>query len=292
MSQATAAPVSKAEPKTTPAFLYGESVADPKAPPAAGFTIKRIKWTLGTEGGASQWPLEEKQNIVPVCKTVVLKKGDDKWVLLGPKGEEIELSLKKGPLADARPGTLSTPTFSYTPDGKTLAFVNEAGDYCRITLEEMELTVSKVTGLSPFQGIEFSADGQRIAYARIANARITTIFTADIDVKNEVEVVQSEEHMGFSFLSEGRLGVVTKIGMTTYDGKSGKEVQAVQWKEPLSTRGYPALSPDGSALVFIEGGPYQLSLYHFDIKTEKDTQVREQYLESFQRPVWVKVPAE
>ena len=296
VSQATAAPVPKADPKTAPAFLYGESVADPKAPPAAGFTIKRIKWTLGTEAGAKQWPLGGKkkgrEDVAPVSRTIILEKNASGVVLLGPNGKDLKLSRTKGPLADAKTADLDlrTVAFAFSPDGKTLAFGNEAGHYCRIGLEKMELAVNDGVKLHWYDGIEFSPDGTRIAYSRHDSGK-DTVCVADADGKGEVKLAAVGEMKGFGFLPEGRVGVVTKTGMTTYDAKTGKAGDTVAWAKPLPIRSFGGFSPDGSAFIFDDGGPYHLDLYHIDLKTQKVTAIKKTVLEPFQRPVWVRVSA-
>jgi Tol biopolymer transport system component len=185
-------------------------------------------------------------------------------------------------------------TFSFSPDGKTLAFVNEAGNDCRIALDKMELTVGKLTGLNPSVGIRFSHDGKRIAFARQDDARYR-VCVADPDARNEVvlvDVVVTDAHAlgGFDFLPDERIGLVSKTGMRIFDAKTGKEGDATTWKTPLKMRSFGGWSPDGSAFVFDDGGPYLLDLYHFDVKTQKVTLVKNRYLESFQQVVWVRVP--
>ncbi len=290
----------------TYAYLFGESIPKESKPgedTGFGIQAERIEWWVGDPVSHKlrrlDGPKPKRLRVRPVDRTVILKRDDSSLTLLGPDGGDLTLLLKDGPLAKTElnePNVLVT-TFSFTPDGKSVVFVNKAGDICRFAIGSKELSVVDNSGVDPSAGISFSHDGSRMLYNKYfrANDFVPTVFSvyvANSDGTGEKKLTEYNdgEQLGSGFLPNGRVGVVGSTMIRAFDPKTGKaETVAGPWKEKMEFRSFGGFHPDGSTFLYDLGGPYELRLFAMDIASSKVTTVKRQYLESFQEMIWVQV---
>ncbi len=288
------------------AFLFGESIPkklEPGEQPGTGINVERIEWWIGDPASNKLRRLENPKTgrlrVRPVDRTVILKRDDASVTLLGPDGGDLVLSLKDGPLAKTElndPIVLVT-TFSFTPDGKSVVFVNKAGAICRFAIGSKELIVIDNSAIDPSEGISFSRDGSRMLYDKYFRANdfvqpVISIHVANSDGTGEKKLTEYKdgEQLGSGFLSDGRVGVVGSTMIRAFDPKTGKaETVAGPWKDKLEFRSFGGFNPDGSTFLFDVGGPYELRLFAMDIAKSTVSTVKRRYLESFQSMVWVQV---
>jgi len=293
----------KVEPMA-PAFLFGESIPKKREAnemPGTGIHAERIEWWLGNQDGTNlrklNDPTKGRIKAIPVDRTVVLKRDTNSLTLLGPDGGDLTFSLQDGPLAEAEMhGSGQRTTFSYSPDRQSVWFANKAGELCRIELETKKLIKLNITDVNQADSVQFSADGSRITYSKYRRPDdrkpgIHSIYVAGIDGKEETLITEATNIAGFGFLPDGRIGVVYPHYVHAFDVKTkkGNKISGT-WESPYGIRGFGGFSPDGTTFHYDIGGPYQLKLYLYNIKTEKLTTIREELLESFQEMVWVRVP--
>lgn len=296
------------EAPATYAFLFGESIPKkfkPGEEPGFGVHAERIEWWIGDPVTNKLRRLDDPKTgrlrVRPVDRTVNLKWNETSVTLLGLDGRDLVLSLKDGPLAKT---TLNDPielrtTFSFTPDGKNLVFVNKKGDICRFAIGSNELIVTNNSGVNPSTGISFSRDGSRMLYEKYFRANdfvptVFSIFVANSNGTGEKKLMEYEDgkQLGSGFLPDGRVGVVGPETIQAFDPATGtSKTVAGPWKAPIEFRSFGGFNPEGSTILYDVGGPYQLRLFAMDIAKSKVSTVKDQYLESFQEMVWVKVLA-
>ena len=301
-------PDAPVEAPVTYAFLFGESIPiefKPGEEPGFGVHAERIEWWIGDPASNKLRRLDDPKTgrlrVCPVDRTVNLKWDDSHVTLLGLDGSDLVLSLKDGPLAKTtlnEHNQLRT-TFSFTPDGKSLVFVNETGDICRFEIGSEELQIFDNSDLDPSTGICFSPDGSRMLYEKYSRANdfvasIFSIFVANADGTGEKKLMEYKdgEQLGCGFLPDGHVGVVGATTIQAFDPATGtSKTVAGPWKAPIEFRSFGGFNPDGSTFLYDMGGPYELRLFAMDIDKSKVSTVKAHYLESFQEMIWVKVLA-
>jgi Tol biopolymer transport system component len=262
-----------------------------------------VEWWIGAPDGKKLRRLDDpktgRARVRPVNQTVVLKRDDASLTLLGPDGGDLKVSLNDGPIAKTALNDQFTTTFSFTPDGKNVAFVNGTGAVCRFAIGSKDLVVAENSGVDPSRGLQFSPDGARLLYAKYFRKDdfspvMFSVYAARSDATGEKKLAEYQDgrELGYGFLPDGRVGLVGPTSLRAIDPVSGKVEQvAGPWKTELAYRAFGGFNPDGSTFLFDRGGPYQLDLFACDVKTGNLTTVKSQYLESFQRMVWVRAPA-
>jgi len=292
-----------AKQETTPALLFLEAIQAKGKFKGGGLgpIARNDVWLTGAGGKGPRKVSADRDKRLParpVDQTVVLNATADGLVLLGPDGGQLVLSLKDGPLAEAKIGDNPRPSFSFDPEGRAVWFANAAGNLCRIDLAARKLEVLKVSNVYAYRGIRFAPDGKRIAYALCdtndeGSVTAERVYCADPDGKNEVRVAENG-YLGFAFLADGRLGVLGTNSVRAFDPKTGKgETISDTWKEPLAAHGSLAgFGPDGTTFYYYSnaGGPYHVSTKLVQTKTGVSTVVKEAVLESFQPQIMVRVP--
>ena len=296
------------KPPATYAFLFGESIPKkfkPGEEPGFGIHAERIEWWIGDPVNNRLRRLDDPKtgrvSVRPVDRTVNLKWTDSSVTILGRDGRDMVLSLSDGPLAKT---TLHEPnfqrtTFSFTPDGKSLVFVNKKGDICHFEIGSKELTKSDNSGVDPSTSISFSHDGRRMLYQKYFRANdfvqpVFSIYVANADGTGEKKLMEYEDgkFLGSGFLPDGRVGVVGPMTIEAFDPTTGaSKTVAGPWKAPIEFRSFGGFNPDGSTILYDLGGPYELRLFAMDITKSKVSTVKAHYLESFQEMIWVQVLA-
>ena len=287
------------QPATRYAVLFAESVQDANAAPMFGISISNLQWCLHDANGAKtrKIDLAKKGQVRPIGQTVTLKREHDRLTLLGPDGGTLTLSLTKGPLADAKVlGDRQLTTFAFSPNKKQLVFANAAGEICSLDLATRKVTKTKLTGVNQADGIQFNRDGTKISYSKYSrvdnfSSGVHHVYVANADFSGEKKLTQFVDlkKLGFGFMPDGRVGVVGPTAVEAFSPASGKSEIVAQWKTPIQFRSFGGFSPDGASFVYDLGGPYVLTMFSFNLKMKKPTVVREQYFESFQPLVWVRV---
>jgi hypothetical protein len=176
--------------------------------------------------------------------------------------------------------------------------VNKAGRVNRIDLATNQLRTFPPENINRAGGVRFSPDGKYAAFGSYVPDPRTGRGSAGFhvaklpDLENPIRLAV-ESHgkvLAFGFLPNGRVGVAHAKGVRSFDPATGAaDDVAGPWKETPRTRASGGFSPDGSRLLFDIGGPYVLDLFVVEAATGKVTMVKENYLESFQSMVWVRL---
>jgi len=302
---AAPAPVTTA---TTGGFLFAETVMKPPGPkdPAPGFgqfNVSHIEWWIGDANGKNLRKLNEAKSgrvrARPIDQTVVLKKDENELTLLGPDGADLVLSLKDGPLGKTPLSDQFTTVFAFTPDGKYLVYSDAKGDVCRIQLATKELSKLAVTGVDCSEGIHFSHDGSQMVYSKYFRANdfvspVFSVYVANADGTGEKKLTAYEDgqQLGFEFLPDGRVGLVGPKAIRAFDPKSDKVETIASWDKALQYRRFGGFNPEGTSFLFDIGGPYQVTVLSFDIKTKKVTPIKRDFHGYVQGMIRVRVPVE
>lgn len=299
-AQTEAAPATTPPPATRYALAFGTLVMPKEvkaAEPGTGLRGGKLEWWLAASDGSPPRPLVDPQSgraaVTPIDRTIQLARDDQSITLLGADGRDLVLSLTDGPLAEARiHRSGQRTTFAFSPDGATLAFVNQADELCRINLRERKLERTPLPGISAAEGVRYRRDGKRIAYARYSRANHGKVYAADPDGCNELELSRLDYRveLGFDFLPDGRVGVVGPHEVTAFDADTGKaERVAGPWANAVEGRNFAGFHPDGTSFLFDTGGPYLVRLHRVEIRSGRVELVKGPFHESFQEMAWVKV---
>jgi WD40 repeat protein len=305
---AAVAPVSAVAPMTAErsratmkaAFLFGVSVPRKRPPgdePRFGVDDERIDWWLGDPDGSNLRLLDNPDGgrvaCEPIDRTIILKRTENDITLLGPDGGNLTLSLKDGPLAEAKIHKSGTrTTFAIGPERKSVWFVNGADRICRIDLPTKRLETFAPGHVNAADGVSFSPDGATILYSAYIDG-VHSIWAASAD-KAAKPVPLADSNSGFTvargFLPNGRVAIASRTAVRSFDPATGDSLPlAGPWPEPLKIRSNGGFSPDGTRFTFDRGGPYVLDLFLVEVSTGNVTTVKENYLESFEEMVWVRL---